>query len=155
MRSIRNCSTIGPRSEKAKNDAIKWLAGSTSEMSPFGEDVENDEQFSDRFWDLDSPAMNWIRTSGVFELDKSGMVKLVRKPSDEERKEMFRTLIDSGGFGLMAIKGDVFQMIHANDLPMLLELHRVNWYSPNEFSRSQMQTIRILIRKARRTVPKT
>ena len=140
---LNGVKPVGPKATQELADGLAFLKAETSPESPFGEEVESDPEFVERFGDLKTPVMQWLAESKVID-------PKLKKFTEEQKSKVFSNLIEAKGFGLEAVKGPLFQCVNKDDLPNLLRLRAVNAYSPNPLTRGRSDTIRILIRHIRR-----
>ena len=145
---LQGVKAIGQKSKDEKESSISWLKKETSVKNNFGTKVSNDIDFINRFGDIRSPAIVW--------LDKKGLLdnKVATKPkqlTNEDKNELLNLLLKSKGFGLEAVKAQLFLSIQQSDLDKLLELRQVCNYSPSSFTKGRQKTIGILVRHLRKT----
>ena len=67
------------------------------------------------------------------------------------KNELMNLLIESKGFGLEAVKGQLFISLEQSDMPALMELRKSCVYSPNTFSFGRLSTVGSFIRYLRKT----
>jgi hypothetical protein len=148
IKYLQSVKTVGQKSKDEKKSSISWLKKETSAKNKFGIEVSNDIDFINRFGDIKSPAIVW--------LDKKGLLndKVVTKPKqmiNEDKNEILNLLLKSKGFGIEAVKAQLFLSIQQSDLDKLLELRQVCNYSPSSFTKGRQKTLGILIRYLRKT----
>lgn len=146
IKYLESVKTIGEKSKEEKKSSIDWLKKETSPKNKFGTEVTNDIDFIKRFGDIKSPAIIWM--------DKEGLLneKKAKKPTPltkDKKDKLLDLLIESKGFGLEAVKGQLFLSIEPTDIDKLLTLRQMCVYSPNNFTKGRLNTIEILVRYLR------
>ena len=145
---LESILTVGKKSEEQKKSSLDWLKNKTSPDSKWGTQVGNDLGFIERFGDLKSPAIDWLRSEGL--LDE----KVANNPvflSKWKKDRLLDLLIEVKGFGLEAAKGHLFISIEQTDMARLLLLRKLQAYSPNPLTSGRLKTIGIFIRHLRKT----
>lgn len=148
IKYLKSVKPVGPYSRSELKESISWLKKETNKSNPFGTQIVNDRYFIDLYGDLRTTSMVW--------LDKNGYLKLCRdnKPlnlDSTSRVALFESLVDSKAFGIEAVKGSLFQQPDIKDLPWLLRLRALTFYSPNAQSKDRSHSLLILIRQLRRS----
>lgn len=143
INTLEKIKTVGEKSKSEKKGSIEWLKKETSKNNLYGTEVSNDLDFVFRFGDIHSPAMEWLDDKGLL---KEKALKNPRRLIKEDKDHLLDLLIDSKCFGLEAVKGSLLLSVEKSDIDKLLELRKLNYYSPNSFTRSREKTIGILIR---------
>ena len=95
-----------------------------------------------------SPAMVWLEKEGLLDTAKA-LHPIPLTPS--KKNELMNLLIESKGFGLEAVKGQLFISLEQSDMPALMELRKSCVYSPNTFSFGRLSTVGSFIRYLRKT----
>lgn len=148
---LKYLEQIKPLGEKAREEqkvSLDFIKKETSLKNKFGVRVYNDLNFILRFGDLQAPSLLWMQKEGLLDTAKaSHPVALDRV----KKNELLRTLIDSKGFGLEAIKANLFLSLDQLDIHDLLELRQSIVYSPTSFSFARLQTVGYCIRYLRKT----
>ena len=147
IKYIEQIKTIGERSQEEKKISVNWLKSETSLSNKYGIQVSNDLNFILRFGDIVSPATEWMRKEGLLDTLKAAHPVALEKP---KKSELIHVLIQSKGFGLDAIKANLFLSIEPIDIPDLLKLRQSCAYSPNSFSFARLQTVGFCIRYLRK-----
>lgn len=142
--------THGPKAEKELKDGLDYLKKETNLNNPFGMEVSADLTFCDRFSDLGTPSMDWLRSHHL--LDRKN-ANNPRRLTATETDQLLTALLDSKGFGLEVAKGYLFRSLESRHIGALLQLREVNWISPNSQSRGRDRTLKVLIRGLRRGLP--
>jgi hypothetical protein len=148
IKYLESVKTIGEKSKEEKKSSLDWLKKETSSKNKYGTEVTNDIGFIERYGDIKSPAIIW--------LDKEGLLneKKAQKPTPftkDKKDQLLEILIDSKGFGLEAVKAQLFLSIEQTDIDKLLTLRQICYYSPNNFTKGRMNTTGIFIRYLRKT----
>lgn len=126
--------------------SIDYLRTGTTDANKHGFEIGNDREFVERFADLHSPAMDWLRKEG--RLDETA-VEAAEKFSKAKKAELFDVLDASLGFGLEAVKGSLFASLEPADLPRLRTLRALCAYSPNNLASGRRRSLLIMIRSLR------
>ena len=103
--------------------------------------------FIKRFGDIKSPAMIWLDKEGLLNEEKAQKPTILSK---EKKDKLLDLLIESKGFGLEAVKAQLFMSIEKSDIDKLLTLRKVCFYSENDFTTGRVNTIGIFIRYLRK-----
>ncbi|MEO9804226.1 MAG: hypothetical protein ABJF04_13300 [Reichenbachiella sp.] len=144
---LEQVKTVGENSKSEKESSLKWLKEETNQENIFGTEVSNDSDFAMRFGDINSPSMMWLENNGFL---KTKMLNNPKPLSKEEKNKILDLLIESKCFGLEAIKGALFLSIKQEDMDKLLELRRLNFYSPNGYTTGRAKTLGIFIRSLKK-----
>jgi hypothetical protein len=144
---LQSIKTTGEKSEKERKSSVDWLKKETSASNKFGTEVTSDMGFINRFANISSPAMVWLKEAGQL---NENYVNNPKALGEEEKAKLIDLLIESRGFGLEAAKGQLFLSIRPTDFNKLLSLRQACLYSPNEFTKGQLKTIGIFIRSLRK-----
>jgi hypothetical protein len=148
IKYLKEVKTIGEKSQEERKSSIDWLKKETSPKNKFGTEVTNDIGFIERFGDIKSPAMIWLDKEGLLNEKKAN--KPIPLPKDKKDK-LLDLLIESKGFGLEAVKGQLFLSIEQTDMDKLLTLRQMCVYSPNSFTNGRLKTVGIFVRYLRKT----
>lgn len=143
---LRAMIPVGEVSKKQKESSLEWLETGTSENNPFGLEVESDQAFVDRFGDLDVPVMRRLRDEGLVNRNYEQGRELL---PERVKGLVLESILEARGFGLEAVKGQLFRSLGSADEEMLLRIRSANWFSPNALSMSRHRTIDILVRRCR------
>jgi len=145
---LEKIKSIGEKSSQELKASMDWIKKETNAANKYGVIVESDVNFISRFGDIHTPAMVWLEKEGLLDTAKA----LHPIPFTAAKKnELLKLLIESKGFGLEAVKGQLFLSLEQSDIPTLLELRKSCVYSPNTFSFGRLSTIGMFIRYLRKT----
>lgn len=147
IKYIEQIKTIGERSQEEQKISVNWLKSETGPANKYGIKVSNDLNFILRFGDIVSPSTDWMRKEGLLDTVKASHPVVLEKP---KKSELINVLIESKGFGLDAVKTNLFLSIEPIDIPDLLKLRQSCAYSPNSLSFSRLQTVGFCIRYLRK-----
>lgn len=145
---LEQVKPIGEKSEDEKKVSLEWLKKETSAQNKYGVNVNNDLNFILRFGDIKAPSTNWMKKEGLLDTIKASHPVALDRP---KKAELMNVLIESKGFGLEAVKANLFLSLDQMDIPDLLTLRQSCVYSPNSFSFARLQTIGFCIRYLRKT----
>ena len=134
---------LGDISKEEKIASIAWLRLKTSSENKFGIEVINDVGFIKRYGNIKSPAIVWSQKEGLLNIENAQKPKPLSKI---KKDELLNALIASKGFGIEAIKAQLFLSIETSDIEKLLALRQACCYSPNKFTQERIKTIGIFIR---------
>ena len=147
MLAVPACGTAAI---KAKADGETWVKSVLEKRVPLQEKTMNDADFAKRFVGLECPTMNWIRLRPDFAVwNRSAPLRIEFTAS--AKREFIETLVRNKGFGLEAVKQDFAKSLLYTDIDSLLEIRRLGFFSPNEFSYSRQHTIDVIVRHMRHT----
>lgn len=144
---IKSLKTVGESSEKEKESTLNWLEEYTSPVDLYGTEIDSDPDFVDRFRNLNSPAIAWAKKVGL--LNEENISNPVTLPPSK-KNILLSKLIASNGFGLAAVKGTLFKSVEKEDIHKLLELRKISFYSPDNFTSGRLNTLNMLIRYLRK-----
>jgi hypothetical protein len=145
---MKTIKTVGPASTQELKWSIDWFKKNASPKNNYGDDVKNDIEFIERYGDIQSQGMIWLEKHGYLDTKKAENPKPL---SAEDKKIIFEYLLQTNGFELDAIKGDLFLSLEQSDMPTLLKLRSLAYYSPNAFTKKRIKTLGIMIRRLKRT----
>ncbi len=145
---LEGVKPIGELSLEEQKASLDWLEKETSPSNKFGTLVTNDIDFIMRFGDIKSPAVTWMEKEGLLDSVKANHPEPLSKT---KKSELLNLLIESKGFGLEAIKAQLFLSLEQADIPKLLELRQACVYSPNGDSFARLKTVGLYIRHLRKT----
>ncbi|NRT14673.1 hypothetical protein HNP99_001017 [Flavobacterium sp. 28A] len=148
IKYLESIKTIGKKSKVEKKSSLDWLKNDTSPQNKYGTLVTNDIGFIERFGDIKSPVIIWLENEGLLELKNAQNPKSLIK---NKKDQLLDIIIESKGFGLEAVKAQLFLSIEYTDIDKLLKMRQICYYSPNNFTKSRMNTIGIFIRYLRKT----
>ena len=148
IKYLETVKPVGEKSKEEKQSSIDWLKKETSPSNKFGVEVSNDIGFIERFGDIKSPAIIWMDKEGLL---KEKIASHPEKLSKEKKDKLLDLLIESKGFGLEAVKAQLFLSLEPTDIDRLLTLRQMLFYSPNNFSNGRMKTVGLFVRYLRKT----
>ncbi|HET6228317.1 MAG TPA: hypothetical protein VFF27_18700 [Bacteroidia bacterium] len=148
LKYIEKIEPVGEESTREQKASIKWIKEETNAKNKYGVVVKSDANFILRFSTVRSPAMIWLEKEKLLDTAKA-LHPIPFTPA--QKSELIKLLIESKGFGLEAVKGQLFLSLRKSDMPALLELRKSCVYSPNTFSFGRLSTVGMFIRYLRRT----
>jgi hypothetical protein len=132
--------------KKQIEDSTEYLRNETTDANKHGFEIGNDDEFVQRFGDLNTPSITWLAKQGLLEPTAgAGNAKL----SKETKAQLFDALDQSLGFGLEAVKGSLFASLEPSDLPRLCRLRALGSYCPNGMAKQRRRTLLIMMRSLR------
>ncbi|MEP2025631.1 hypothetical protein [Reichenbachiella sp.] len=143
IKELEKVETVGKKSKSEKEGSLSWLKEETNSVNIYGTEVTNDFDFAMRFGDIKSPSMIWMEGKKLL---TNKALKNPKPLSESDKNEILDILTDSKCFGLEAIKGTLFLSVTKDDMNKLIELRRLNYYSPNGYTQGRNKTLGILIR---------
>lgn len=148
IKYLEQVKPIGEKAGEERKLSLDFLKKETSLKNRFGVKVYNDLNFILRFGDLQAPSLLWMRKEGLLDTAKASHPVALERV---KKNELLRALIDSKGFGLEAVKANLFLSLDQLDMPDLLALRQSIVYSPTSFSFARLQTVGYCIRYLRKT----
>ena len=149
IKYLESVKTVGQKSKEEKKGSIDWLKKETNQKNKFGTEVGNDIGFIERFGDIKSPAMIWLDKEGLLDEKKANKPTQLTK---DKKDKLLDLLMQSKGFGLEAVKGTLFNSIEVKDIDKLIKLRSKCFYSPNNFTSGQVNTLGIMVRWLRKQI---
>jgi hypothetical protein len=110
--------------------------------------ITNDINFITRFESSKAPSVLLMKKMELLDTANANHSKALSK---EEKTALLNALIESKGFGLEAVKAQLFLSLDQADMPQLLALRQASVYSPNGDSFARLKTIGLFIRYLRKT----
>jgi hypothetical protein len=147
IKEMKTIKTVGPASAEELTWSINWFNKNANAENNYGDGVENDVSFIERYGDIQSQGMIWLDKHGYLDVKKA---KNPKPLPAEDKKIIFEYLIQTNGFELDAIKGNLFLSLEQSDLQTLFTLRSLAYFSPNDFSSKRMKTLEIMIRRLKR-----
>lgn len=137
---------VGPKSSKELSNSISWLKNDTSRSNPHGLEVTNDTDFINRFSDLPTPSLDWLKLRGLL---KASRISRPTRLGPEETGQLLNVLIQSKCFGLEVCKAELLLSLTPVHKNALRQLAAVNWYSPYQATSRRSNSLSILMRSIR------
>lgn len=148
LKYLEQVKPIGEKSTEEQKVSLNFLKNETSLKNRFGVKVYNDINFIVRFGDLQAPSLLWMQKEGLLDTAKASHPVALERI---KKNELLQTLIESKGFGLEAVKANLFLSLDQLDMPDLLALRQSIVYSPTSFSFARLQTVGYCIRYLRKS----
>lgn len=143
INELKKITPVGELANEEKKSGLEWLQNKTSPQNKYGIEIKNSDKSMSLFADTDSPIINYLNNEGFLAIEK---VKNPKRLTKEQKNKILDLLIQSKGFGLEAIKANLFLSLEKSDITKLLEIRRMCYYSPNNFTQEKLHTLQILIR---------
>jgi hypothetical protein len=118
---LATLEAVVPAGDKAKaelQDGLAFLRG-VGDAAPFGLETDNDLDLYERFADLRSPVCDWVREHGGRDL-----VEHRRTLAGDAKASLLAALEAGAGFGFDMVKGNLFDVVEAGDVPALLRIRQ-------------------------------